>query len=123
MFWYTVLMHKRRALIIAKESADRQLVVRFFEDSQVDTVVADNLKSAKQALKTGDITEVVTGSLQGKWRQVVTLTRRYAGNIPISLWTANTSYDTAARDMGIQFVNKESFDLLPLAGMSEGGCI
>ena len=120
MFWYTIPMHKRKALIIAEEGEERQLAIELFEAFEVDTIVANNFKHAQQALKTGDITEVVTGSLHGKWRQVVTVTRRYAGDIPITLWTANPSYDREAKHIGVRFVNKESFDLLPLVVLSEG---
>ena len=122
MFWYTIPMHKRQALIIAKKSEDRQLVVDLLEACQVDTIVTDNLTRAQQALKQGGITQVVTGSLQGKWRQMVKLTRRYAGTIPITLWTARLSYQPPASQMGVGFVDRESFDWMALVegSVSEG---
>jgi two-component system, NtrC family, response regulator PilR len=107
-------MPKRKILIVEDDPELRQLLVDLCDVLSIATVTADNVPEARQILRRERVSEVITDSLQGDWKKLVRLVRKQVGNIPITLWTADTPYQQAVERLGVCFVDQNRFELLPL---------
>ena len=107
-------MHKRKILIVEDDHELRQLLVDLCDSQFIATVTADSVAGARKVLSRERVSQVITDSLQRDWKQLVTLVRKEAGNIPIILWTADTQCQRAAERLGVRFVDQNSMALLSL---------
>ena len=95
----------RNILIVEDSSTWRELLPELFD--KIKTRVVGSAKEVPQALSKGDITEIITDGLGGKWTEVV----KHAGNLPVKLLSGDLRHKSLSTEKGVPFFDKGDFDL------------
>ena len=107
-------LQPRKVLIVEDSDNWLRLLPALFSNEGIEALAVDSLEAAREALKTGQFTEVVTDSLEGDWLDVV----ESAATLPVKLLTGNGSLERAATDRGVVFLDKATFDIETLISES-----
>ena|SRR3989344_9565600 len=96
-----------RKVLIVEDSRDwRDNFSEEFNREGVEVVIVGSPDEAKELLKKGGFTEVITDGLGGKWKDVADS----ATDLPVRLVTNDSSLEHEAKIMGIGYVDKTDLD-------------
>lgn len=102
----TIGQNPRKVLIVEDSKIWQKLLPRLFDRKGIETVVVTSAEAAKEALKKGGFSEIVTDGLEGDWKIVAD----NAGGLPVKLLSLGVTHKSAAEEQGIRFFDKNDFN-------------
>jgi len=113
---------KQKILLVEDEWELQAVFVSLATSKTSTVVVVDSAAAAQKALQRAQFAAIITDDLDGAWRHVVQYARKYAADIPITLWAWDTKWQAQAAKMGIRFVDKARFSpqSIPLRSRNHG---